>query len=101
MMGSIVSKIRRILVISFYPSFLFGNDFHLPSFIDPKSNDLMVRPMVFQAVDSIADLLTVYVFLNQVAAAVIMADHKKSGGFIDINRNSNTAQHFTNVFLFG
>ncbi len=77
------------------------NDFHGPRFIDPKSNDLMAGPVAFQTADGMSDLLTMDTFFDRVAPAVIMANDKKSGGFIDIDRNGNAAQYFRDIVLVG
>ena len=76
-----------------------GNNFYGPHFIHPKPDDLMRWPMLFQALDCPADLLTMDTFFYRVTAAVIMTHHKKPGGFIDINGNVDAAQYFPDVLL--
>ena len=61
----------------------------------------MARPVSLEAQDSAADLLAVHFFIDRITAAIIMADHKKPAGFIHIDRNSDAAQHFPDIFLIG
>jgi hypothetical protein len=71
----------------------------LPLIVDPKPGNFQRGPMGFQPLDRLGNLLAVLGLIDRVAAAVIVSDDKKPGRFIDINRNFDTAQNRSNIFL--